>query len=85
LIPKAKSENSLNKTTMEKSNMITVNKVCPMCGIKHNIDVDKEKYNLWLDKKMLIQNAFPDFSPEYREILMTGLCIKCQDVIFHIP
>ena len=32
-----------------------------------------------------IQDIFPDFTPEQREFLMTGLCHDCQEMVFGKP
>jgi len=32
-----------------------------------------------------VQDIFPDFTPEQREFLMTGLCHDCQEILFSKP
>ena len=32
-----------------------------------------------------IQDIFPDFTPEQREFLMSGLCHECQGLVFATP
>ncbi len=38
-----------------------------------------ERYKLWRDRSLMIQEALPDLPPDIRELLMTGL----RDVDFH--
>ena len=49
---------------------------CPSCGMEKFIDVDEEKLDAWIGGK-LIQDAFPDLSPQEREEIKTGFCEKC--------
>lgn len=50
----------------------------PMFGLpmrKVSLDPDQyERYKLWSEGNMLIQQALPDLSANQREILMTGTC-----------
>lgn len=62
--------------------MITLNRMCPICGNHHSIDVDKDDYikGIKLYRSGLhIQDAFPKFTPSQREFLMTGICDNCWD------
>jgi hypothetical protein len=47
-----------------------------MCDKVEIVTVDAERYQAWKDG-MLIQDAFPGMSDETRELLMTGMCVKC--------
>lgn len=55
---------------------------CPFCGKEHSITVTQRSYldgmNL-LKKGALMQNAFPSWTPDEREFLMTGICPKCWE------
>lgn len=58
---------------------------CPMCGKTQTIELtDDEAVQLvrWQCKELLIQNAFPDWLPDKREMLMTGIHPKCWDELF---
>ena len=46
-----------------------------------NISEFMKKYNQWVDGEM-IQYAFPDFSPEQREFIMTGITPEMWDRLF---
>ena len=62
--------------------MITLNRMCPICGNHHSIDVNKDEYikGIKLYRSGLhIQDAFPEFTPSQREFLMTGICDNCWD------
>ena len=50
---------------------------CPFCGAESKIAVDPVAYHRWKVVGDLVQNAFPDMSPEDREVLMTGICSAC--------
>ena len=59
----------------------TVNVRCPFCGKISQIVCDKDslaKYN----GGALIQDAFPEMSPFEREVLISGMCLPCQESFF---
>lgn len=49
---------------------------CPICNDKKTFDLDSEKYENWNGGE-LIQNVWPEMSPDDRERLITGYCPKC--------
>ena len=59
-----------------------------LSGINHTLDIDVEAsaYQDWMDtlpmKRPLIQNAFPNLSPEQREFLITGITPEEWDKAF---
>ena len=58
-----------------------IQRECPHCHKLQIINVDDNQYNDWLAGKN-IQRAFPDLSPNQREILMSGICPECWEEIF---
>lgn len=58
-----------------------ISTVCPFCGHHDAVTVPESGYLAWQNGE-LIQNAFPDLSAEEREMLLTGICRKCQAEIF---
>lgn len=60
---------------------ITVEVRCPFCGYVSAVCADAMDYADW---KMggLAQNCFPYLSASEREILISGLCLECQDDVF---
>lgn len=54
---------------------------CPFCGNVNSIEVDTAKFVAW-QQGALIQNAFPDLTPDQREVIKTGICPKCWDDTF---
>jgi len=54
---------------------------CPFCGHISVLGVNEEDYLAW-DSGELAQNCFPYLDPSEREILISGLCFKCQDDVF---
>lgn len=60
---------------------IEISKVCPFCGAVSTVEVEEKAYTKWQNGE-LIQRAMPNKSSAEREILITGLCLKCQAKIF---
>jgi hypothetical protein len=54
---------------------------CPFCGHVSIIGVNEEDYITWSSDE-LAQNCFPYLDASEREILISGLCLKCQDEVF---
>ena len=59
-----------------------VRQTCPICGQTHEIEVDAQKLHLWMNKELLIQDAFPDLNPAEREFIKLGYCPECQSLLF---
>lgn len=55
---------------------------CPFCGKISEVVVDFISYRNWISMGLHVQDAFQNESPETRELLLTGICIECQDVAF---
>ena len=62
--------------------MINLITKCPSCGKETKLMVTEQQYKDLNDGKKLIQNIFPDWSPEDRELLITGICSNCWDKMF---
>ena len=60
---------------------IMVPTTCPFCGHTTYIQCDKAAYDRW-GEGMSIQDAMPDMNPEYREMLISGICPSCWDDMF---
>ena len=54
---------------------------CPFCGHVSIVGVNEEDYLAW-DSGEPAQNCFPYLDVSEREILISGLCFKCQDDVF---
>lgn len=61
--------------------MMTFEGRCPFCGKKTEIQIEEAQYFNWLSGAM-VQDAFPTLSATDREVLLTGMCPKCQESIF---
>ena len=61
--------------------MKRVIRTCPFCQKKSSVIMPEAEYTLW-QKGIKIQEAMPEQSASVREILMTGICLNCQDSIF---
>lgn len=59
---------------------VAVTRVCPICGTSRTFYFDKSLLEEGMRKcsaGALIQNAFPRFTAEEREFLLTGICDDC--------
>ena len=55
---------------------------CVVCGKHHDsIVLDAERYYQW-KAGSCIQDVFPEMTKEQREILISGTCPECWDVLF---
>ena len=67
----------VNEDTFE--NKMTLEIRCPICGTHSFVhDVQVMNYHQW-EKGSTIQSVFPRMSVIDRELLITGMCAKCQD------
>lgn len=61
---------------------------CPFCGKDNRVEVTVyemlgiEKWGGPASNSMPIQKAMPNLSAEKREILISGICLSCQKMIF---
>lgn len=58
-------------------------KTCPICGKDSNITITASEYIRWKNG-MTIQEAMPKQSAAIREILISGICLTCQGLLFDI-
>lgn len=59
-----------------------VKQTCPICGQKHELEVDAQRLHLWMSGELLIQEALPDLNPVEREFVKLGYCPECQALLF---
>lgn len=52
---------------------------CPLCGTEYEMNMTDEQYNKYIKGEDNIQNIFPDWPADEREMLITGICGKCWD------
>lgn len=60
--------------------MIITN-TCPFCGTESDVRVTMEGWSNYVNGA-LAQIAFPELSDIEREIIMSGICPECQEIIF---
>ena len=61
---------------------VEITRTCPFCRKTYTFTVDKEAYESGMEaykNGVLLQNAFPSFSPSIREMLKTGICGECWE------
>lgn len=61
-----------------------INKRCPFCGKKTEVEV-KEKEISAYNRGANILRAFPNMSKFDREVIISGMCYDCQEKTFHTP
>lgn len=54
---------------------------CMLCNQTENVKVSKDAYNKFMNG-MFVHEAFPDFSNEDRELILTGTHPKCWNEMF---
>lgn len=59
--------------------MMNVETVCPSCGGKHFVRVNREHFKAWREDGVLIQQAMPELSADDRELLISGICADCWE------
>ena len=62
--------------------MTTVVCQCPLCGAISNVTCDEDAYFRYVSTNATIQEVFPDMELHTREILISGMCIPCQERFF---
>lgn len=58
-----------------------IQKTCVLCKTVHRIEVPAEDVQKWR-QGMLIQDAMPYLSADQRELLISGTCRECWDMMF---
>ena len=62
--------------------MIIVETVCPFCGEINEVEVEHNAFFEWKYNGINIQDAMPKMPATEREMLISGICPKCQKSIF---
>lgn len=60
---------------------IKVTTICPVCQQTHIIECSNKGYQAY-ERGALIQQALPELPPEEREMLVSGICPKCWNIVF---
>lgn len=58
--------------------------LCSLCGAVNDVYVKYEDYKAWRYRGALAQEAFPYLSPNKREMLISGTCPTCYDMMMGI-
>ena len=62
--------------------MTTVFCHCPLCGAVSRVTCDEDAYEQYVTTGTPIQEIFPDMDLSTRELLISGMCIPCQEKFF---
>ena len=73
----------LSVLRIEKNNAV-LQSICPECKKKQEIAVPILGLMAY-QRGAHIQNAFPKMTADERELLKTGICKECWDVLFKEP
>ena len=60
----------------------TIIGICPICGRETTVSMTSEQFMEYQFGKKNVQDIFPEKSATEREILISGMCEKCQKKIF---
>lgn len=60
---------------------MTIHRTCPVCGEQVEVEVAVEEYNMW-HGGALIQNVWPHWTAEQRELLISGTHPACWEKLF---
>lgn len=66
---------------MAKVDWVVLNVTCPFCAECSEVLVPAEGLEAFR-KGALIQDAFRDSPLEVRELILTGICVECQEGVF---
>lgn len=61
--------------------MMDVVVTCPFCGKMSVVSVAFDDYANYLDGG-LAQDCFPNLTAQERELIISGMCLECQEEIF---
>jgi len=68
-----------DRKTMSMTVVVAV--PCVKCKNLQEVDVNFEGFQAWQSGEF-IQDALPELSTDERELLISGICPKCWDVMF---
>ena len=66
--------------TMDETHAV-VDVTCLKCNVNHTIVLDKERYIKW-QTGTHIQTVFPEIDVDTRELLISGICGSCFDLLY---
>ena len=64
--------------------MAEIRRHCPICGKLSTVKVEDEDYKKWQNGG-LVQNCFPYLTSDEREVIVSGICSECWDIMFSKP
>jgi len=70
------------KTNQLDHSMVDMDIECFKCKGHTTLTITEFQYERFRDNKELMQNIFPEMSPENRELLISRTCPKCWQTLF---
>lgn len=55
---------------------------CPVCSLRSVVEVDEDALHQWRNLGVTVQKAFPDWTSDQREVLVSGTHAACWDRLF---
>lgn len=66
--------------TINKKGFVCIE--CPRCGQISVIPITESELLQWEESEEFIQDYFPNLSSSQRELLLSGICQDCWNLIF---
>lgn len=70
------------KTYTENDVMVNIHQKCPHCKQKFVFKISELDFIRWNHYREHIQNVMPYFNEDQREILLSGTCPDCWNILF---
>lgn len=61
---------------------VDIRVICPVCNEPQNLRLTRTEYDAVFKDNELIQRALPLWPKEQREILLSGMCPTCWNIVF---
>ena len=71
----------------ECPDQVILGTVCPFCGKEQRLILNGDRAIAYKQGKVayahgkMMQDAFPSFTPDERELIMTGICPECWNEV----
>lgn len=57
-------------------------KPCMHCGLSSKVEMTAQQHYRYYEQREFVQNVFPDWTPDQRELLISGTHPACWDAMF---
>jgi hypothetical protein len=77
-----KCANNLLNVPMNEMSVTIITPECPLCFEGGTITVNADQWQKYANGSALVQDAFPDMTPDDREMLISGTHASCWEVLW---